>query len=64
MSILFCSRVLREYEKTMALYAEQIDDLKQKLERADGIKQVLINERDQAFEDLRNVENAFSDVHR
>ncbi|CAG7832893.1 unnamed protein product [Allacma fusca] len=58
------SRVLREYEKTMALYAQQIDEMKQKLDRADAIKQVLINERDQALEDLRNVENAFSDVHR
>jgi chromosome segregation ATPase len=57
------SRVLAEYEKTMSGFIQQIDILKEKLQIADDEKLKIIRERDQALEDLRNVESAFSDVH-
>ena len=43
---------------------QRVEELKGKLDEADLEKIDLIRERDQAWEDLRNVENAFSDVHR
>lgn len=46
------------------MFIQQIDQLKQRMEEAETEKQTLIKERDQAMEDLRNVESAFSDVHR
>lgn len=57
-------RVLSEYEKTLSMFIQQIDQLKQRMDDAETEKQTLIKERDQAHEDLRNVESAFSDVHR
>ncbi|CAL8115450.1 unnamed protein product [Orchesella dallaii] len=57
-------RVLNEYEKTLSMFIQQIDQLKQRMDEAEAEKQTLIKERDQALEDLRNVESAFSDVHR
>jgi len=45
-------------------YLDQIDELHEKLDASDEEKLKLIRERDVALEDLRNVENAFSDVHR
>jgi hypothetical protein len=55
-------RIISEYEKT--LYKDKVEDLKHKLEESTDEKIVLIKERDQALEDLSNVETAFSDVHR
>jgi len=46
------------------MYVQKVDDLKGKLDVAELEKRELIQERDQALEDLRNVESAFSDVHR
>jgi len=57
-------RVLNEYEKTLSMFIQQIDQLKQRIDETETEKQTLIKERDQALEDLRNVESAFSDVHR
>ncbi len=48
----------------MSIYIQQIDEMKQKLEQSENEKIDIIRERDQAWEDLRNVESAFSDVHR
>lgn len=59
-----CSRVLAEYEKTLGMYSEKIEDLKRELEQSDKDRCLLIKERDLAIEDLSNVESAFSDVHR
>jgi len=53
-----------EERKSIALVTEQIQDLKCKMDHAENDKMVLISERDQALEDLRNVETAFSDLHR
>lgn len=39
-------------------------DMSQTLEESTAEKFVLIKERDQALEDLNNVESAFADVHR
>jgi chromosome segregation ATPase len=41
-----------------------VEDLKTKVDDAELEKADLIRDRDQTLEDLRNVENAFSDVHR
>jgi len=57
-------RIISEYEKTLAMYAEKNDDMKQKLERSNEDKGSFIRERDQALEDLNNVESAFSDLHK
>lgn len=46
------------------MFIQQIDQLKQRMDEAETEKQTLIKEKDQALEDLRNVESAFSDVHR
>jgi hypothetical protein len=46
------------------MYVQKVDELKGKLEGAELEKRGLIQERDQALEDLRNVESAFSDVHK
>jgi len=57
-------RIISEYEKTLAIYAEKMDELKQKLERSNEEKGSFIKDRDQALEDLNNVESAFSDLHK
>ncbi|QQP49757.1 Putative LOC578030 [Caligus rogercresseyi] len=54
-------KVLEEYEKTIGeLIAEKEKEKRKFEEEIAG----LITERDQAAEDLRNVETAFADVHR
>jgi DNA repair exonuclease SbcCD ATPase subunit len=58
------TRVVAEYEKTMIGCIQSAEELKAKLNDVELEKIDLIRERDQSLEDLRNVENAFSDVHR
>jgi len=58
------SRVLVEYEKTMSSYVEQIEELKTKVAGAHVEKLDAQKERDQALEDLKHVEDAFSLLHQ
>ena len=54
-------QVLTEYEKTIS---ELIAEKEKEKDRFEEERQMLQIERDQAVEDLRNVESAFADVHR
>ncbi|XP_040583564.1 transforming acidic coiled-coil-containing protein 3 [Lepeophtheirus salmonis] len=54
-------KVLEEYEKTIGELIAEKEKEKRKFEEEVAN---LIRERDQAAEDLRNVETAFADVHR
>jgi hypothetical protein len=54
-------QVLAEYEKTIS---ELIGEKEKEKDRFEEERQMLQIERDQAAEDLRNVESAFADVHR
>ena len=53
--------MLNEYEKTIS---ELIAEKEKEKHRFDEDRQLLQMERDQAAEDLKNVESAFADVHR
>ena len=54
-------QVLKEYEKTIS---ELIGEKEKEKNRFDEDRAQLLQERDQAVEDLQNVESAFADVHR
>ena len=54
-------QVLKEYEKTIS---ELIADKERERAAFESERVALAAERDQAVEDLRNVEAAFADVHR
>ncbi len=54
-------QVLKEYEKTIS---ELISEKEKEKTRFEEERAALLGERDQAAEDLKNVETAFADVHR
>ena len=54
-------QVLKEYEKTIS---ELIAEKEKERERFEIERERLQEERDQAAQDLQNVETAFADVHR
>ena len=54
-------QVLKEYEKTIS---ELIAEKEKEREKFEFEKSKLEEERDQAAQDLQNVEAAFADVHR
>ena len=54
-------QVLKEYEKTIS---ELISDKEKSKSRFEAEREALLSERDQSVTDLRNVEDAFADVHR
>ena len=59
--LLFNLQVLKEYEKTIS---ELIAEKEKERVRFDEDRGPLGAERNQAVEDLKNVETAFADVHR
>lgn len=60
----FFRHALADYEKRMTATALEVEDWKAKAMDLERDKMELVRERDQAQEDLHNVEAAFSDLHR
>lgn len=62
--LIVISRVEKEQQSAVEYTMEKSEDLKKKIALLENETKGHIVERDQALSDLRNVEQAFSDVHR
>ena len=62
--MLIYSRVLKEYEKSIGNFEDEIETLTRQIMKGEEERIKIAQEQDYALEDLRQAEFAFSDLHR